>query len=100
MSIIPGIETGAPLRTETSSGSRSPPNVFPGTAFELGHSALDVGLEAVGHPPAEPIELEANLGRDREARRHRKARARHIRQPRALATEEVAHLAAALFEEV
>ena len=100
VSIIPGIETAAPERTETSSGSSGSPNRFP--AFDSSEamcSAISASrpvgqLAAGGHVGA------AGVGRDREARRHRDAERRHLGEADPLAAEELAPAAGVLVEVV
>ena len=45
VSIIPGIDTAAPERTETSSGSSCEPNRFPVFASSRAHMLVDLVLE-------------------------------------------------------
>jgi hypothetical protein len=54
VSIIPGIDTRAPERTETSSGSAASPNVLP-TVFSMWRSASATSARSSGEksePPA------------------------------------------------
>ena len=69
MSIIPGIETGAPERTLTSSGSAGSPNRRPTAASTSAIRSAQLVVEAVR--PAAGEELAARLGRDDEPRRDR-----------------------------
>ena len=87
MSIIPGIETGAPDRTLTSSGSRGSPKRRPTAASIAGHPDPELLVEA-GRPAAGQ-ERAAGLGRDREPGRHRQPEvARHHAEVRRLAADE------------
>ena len=100
MSIIPGIETAAPERTETSSGSPGSPKRLPVLLLERGQVALDLGLEAVRELPAALRVGAAGVGRDREAGRDGHAELGHLRQPDALAAEQVATSLGGLVEVV
>ena len=71
-----------------------------GAALDLTDRALDLRVETVRHLSSESLIFETDLGRDGEARWHRKAGSRHLRKARSLASQQVAHLAAALFKEV
>ena len=59
--------------------------------LHLAHVLAHLAVEALGHPLAELIEQVADLGRDRESRRHRHAGVGHFRQAGALAAEQVLH---------
>ncbi len=97
---MPGIETRAPLRTETSSGSASIAEALSGTRFQLVHCALDLTVEAVGKAFALLVEAQARLGRDREAGGHRQSGAGHLGKARAFTAEQLFHRAVAFFEEI
>ncbi len=56
----------------------------------IGDLALQIGRVSV----AVGVEMGADLGRDREAGRHRKAEIGHLGKPGALAAEQIAHVAA------
>ena len=47
MSIIPGIDTRAPERTETSSGSAASPKRLAGHRLDMGDALGDLGANAV-----------------------------------------------------
>ena len=68
VSIIPGIENGAPERTETSSGSTSSPRRLPMSASSAVRAVGDLVHQAVGQRVAGGHVGVARLGRDREAR--------------------------------
>ena len=94
---MPGIEARAPERTDTSSGicrvaepgadrlldARRAPSAT--CVLQLGRIAAVV-----------VVEVGADLGRDREAGRHRQAEIAHLGEVGALAAEQVAHVAAPL----
>ena len=77
MSIIPGIETAAPERTETSSGSRIA-EPLAGLLLEPFQVLVDLVLEPVGELAAGGHVGAAGVGRDRETRRDRDAELRHL----------------------
>jgi hypothetical protein len=98
VSIMPGIETGAPERTETSRGcSASGRRLDP----------LQVVLDLAPQPGRELTALEiavADVGGDGEAGRDGNAERGHLGEPGAFAAEHVLHgrgaIGAALAEEV
>ena len=101
MSSIPGIDSRAPERTETSSGSSSSPSVLPACSWSRSSasstcSAIPSGSSVVAHVG------DARLGGDREARRDAllAEHARHLGDVGALAAEQVAHVPRALGEVV
>ena len=100
MSIIPGIENGAPERTETSSGSTSSPSRLPMSASSARGRLGDLVHQPVGQRVACGHVRLARLGRDREARRDREAELRHLGEVRALAAEQELLLLAAFLEGV
>ena len=100
MSIIPGIEIAAPERTETRSGSPGSPKRLPVFSSSEVRCALDLGLEAVRELPAALRVRAARVGRDREAGRNGHAELGHLRQPDALAAEQVATSLGGLVEVV
>ena len=89
MSIIPGIEIAAPERTETSSGSDGSPKRFPALLLERRDVLADLVVEPVRHLLAVGHVGAARVGRDREAGRHGHAERRHLREPDALAAEQL-----------
>ena len=99
---MPGIDSRAPERTETSSGSSGSPSCLPVGGLEARERLVDLLVEPVGQLAAGLHVRDAGLGRDREARRHAVGAedARHLGDVRALAAEQVAHLARALREVV
>ncbi len=100
MSIIPGIEIAAPERTETSSGIAYVAEALAGRLLERPHVLLDLVVEPVRNLLAAAQVRAARLGRDREARRHRHAELRHLRQPDALSAEKLSAALAGLVEVV
>ena len=74
MSIIPGIENGAPERTDTSSGSASSPSRLPMFASSASSAPATSSMSPSGSvSPRGHVGL-ARLGRDREARAVRAGR--------------------------
>ena len=100
MSIIPGIENGAPERTDTSSGSTASPSCLPIFASSASRAAATSAMSPAGSCVAAGHVGVARLGRDREAGRHRQAEVRHLGEVGALAAEQELLLLAALFEGV
>ncbi len=94
MSIIPGIETRAPERTETSSGFFGVAELAPEGFLDARHAFGDAGFEPLGILVAVIVEIVADPGRYREAGRHRQLERRHLGQVRALAAQKVAHVGA------
>ena len=88
-SIIPGIEIAAPERTETSRGFDGSPNIAPVMRSSRLDVLGDLVLEAFRQLSAARQVRTAGVGRDREARRNRDAEVRHLRQPEALAAEQL-----------
>ena len=87
MSIIPGIDTGAPERTLTSSGSAGSPKRRPSEGLDAAHPLAQLVVEA--GRPAVREEPTAGLGRDDEGRRDGQAQvAGHHAEVRGLAAEE------------
>ena len=78
MSIIPGIETAAPERTDTSSGSFVSPKRLPVFGSSAREVLVDLRLEPVRQRLAVRHVRAAGVGRDREARRNRDAHLRHL----------------------
>ena len=56
VSIMPGIETRAPLRTETSSGSAAAPKRLPRARLELAHRGAELVGQPVGQTPTRLVE--------------------------------------------
>ena len=90
MSIIPGIETAAPERTETSSGSCGSPKRLPVCSSRRAEVPFDLLGEPVRELPAVRHVGAAGVRRDREAGRHRDAELRHLGEADALAAEQLA----------
>ena len=93
VSIMPGIEARAPERTDTSSGAVASPKVAPTVLADVRQRGLDLLLETVRQLAAVGVVGRAHLGGDGEARRHRQAEARHLRQVGALAAQQLLHAA-------
>jgi hypothetical protein len=91
VSIIPGIETAAPERTDTSRGSSSDPN--------CSHVLVDLFGEAGGQVPLPQVRA-AGVSGDREALRDGDAHLRHLREADALPAEELAPTGRRLVEAV
>jgi hypothetical protein len=93
VSIMPGMESRAPERTETRSGRR----IF-GVAELFAHDFLDLAtrfhlrVEALGVGALVVVEIGADLGGDGEARRHGQADAAHLGEVCALAAQQRLHL--------
>jgi hypothetical protein len=96
VSIIPGMELRAPDRTETSSGRDASSEARAHEAPHALERLVDVGVEARGMTPPDLEVLVADLGRDREAGRHRDAEVRHFGEVRPLAAEQLLHLRVAV----
>ena len=93
---MPGIDAGAPERTETSSGSLASPNFVFVSSSTRASACVDLGREPAGIVPGAVLHhVAADLGRDREAGRHRQAERRHLGEVRALAAEQRLVLGAA-----
>ena len=87
---MPGIDTAAPERTDTSSGLSPVTEAAAGRALEPLQRLLDLRLEA----RAELLRLEvlqADGGGDGEAGRNWNAERGHLGEPGALAAEDVLH---------
>ncbi len=100
MSIIPGIENAAPERTETSRGFCGVAEALAGLLFDLAQALDRLLPHPFGEVLAALVEGVARLGGDDEARRDGQPRPRHLAQPRALAAEQRARVAAPLVEQV
>ena len=99
VSIIPGIETAAPERTETSSGSSGSPNRLPVFSSSRAtcpatSSSSPSGSSPLGHVRA------AGVGRDREPGRDGQAHQRHLGEPDPLAAEQLTAAVGRLVEVV
>ena len=81
MSIIPGIETAAPERTDTSSGSSGSPSACPSCCSSRPTWPAISSSRPSGRLP-QPHELDTGLGRDGEARREPESRAQSSRRGR------------------
>ena len=89
MSIMPGIDTRAPERTETSSGLAASPKLLPVACSIWAMPSRDLAAQAVREALALLVIKRAHLGRDGEAGRHRQADRRHLGEVGALAAEQV-----------
>ena len=100
---MPGIDTAAPERTDTSSGLSPSPKCFPVAALQPLQGVLHLGPEALGELVALEI-VQAETAGDGEAGRDRDADGGHLGEAGALAAEHVLHgggaVGAALPEEV
>ncbi len=85
---MPGMETAAPDRTETSSGLRPRPNRRPVASSNLAEVAAHLLFQAGGPLLAVVEEGPATLGGDRKARRHRQAGPAHGGQAGPLAAKD------------
>ena len=83
---MPGIDTGAPERTEFIARQ----------ALNVSHGALHVVFDS-GHNGLAPLSVveAAHVGGDGEARRHRHSNQVHLGQIGALAAKQVTHVGAA-----
>ena len=97
VSIMPGMETRAPERTETSSGLWWSPKLVADRLLDPRQRRGRPGRAArAGYCCPCVVVVGADLGGDGEAGRHGQADAGHLRQVGALAAEQVAHVRAAL----
>ena len=96
---MPGIDSRAPERTETSSGSLGVAELLAGALLERRQRLVDLLVEALGEAVLAHVG-DARLGRDREPARHPIGAqdARHLRDVGALAAEQLAHVPRALGE--
>ena len=99
MSIIPGIETAAPERTETSSGSSRVAEALAGPLLEPRDVLGDLVLEPLDLAAARHVGA-AGVGRDREAGGDGDPELRHLREPDPLAAEQLAAAVGGLVEVV
>ena len=95
VSIMPGIEARAPERTETQQRIGRVAERAPGLPPDRGDRGVDLRREIGRIGFAVGVEMGADFGRDREAGGHRQAERGHLVQVRALAAEQVLHLALA-----
>ena len=100
VSIIPGIETAAPERTDTSSGSSGSPKRLPVRSSRAVEVLLDLGLETVRKLPAGGHVGAARVGRDREPGRDRDAELGHLREADALPAQQLTAAVGGLVEVV
>ncbi len=90
--IMPGIDSAAPERTLTSSGSAGSPNFLPTGSSILLERGLDLRLDRLGQLLAVLVVGGADLGGDGEARGDRDADRAHLGQVGPLAAEQVLHV--------
>ena len=95
MSIMPGIETRAPERTETQQRAVRIAEALPDGALDPCERGQDVGFHGA-REDALPAVLAADLGRDREAGRDGDAEPGHLGEVGSLAAEQLAHRRAAV----
>ena len=96
VSIMPGMEKGAPERTDTSSGSSASPSLLAHALLQVG-AVLGDGVERAFRPHVAGVGvLHAGLARDGESGRHRQPDVGHLGEVRALAAEHPFHLGVAL----
>ena len=98
VSIIPGIETAAPERTETSSGLPSSPKPLPVRSLERRDVLVDLVVEARGDLTSAREVRATGLGRDREPVRDGDAELRHLGEADPLPAEELTTAARVLAE--
>ena len=97
VSIMPGIESRAPERTDTSSGMFFlSPNFVPMIFSMFAMPALICALKLLRIGPLVLVVIGADFGGDRESRRHRQTDAAHLREVRAFAAEQRLHGAVAV----
>ena len=89
MSIIPGIETAAPERTETSNGSVRIAEPLAGALLEARDRDLELVGEPVGQLAAGVHVVGARFRRHGEPGRDRNPQCRHLGQPGALPPEQL-----------
>ena len=99
MSIIPGIETAAPERTETSSGSAGSPKRLPVRSSSRRTCSAISSSSPSGRSRASQVGA-AGVGRDREPGRDGQPHQRHLREPDPLAAEQLAPAVGRLVEVV
>ena len=97
MFIMPGMENFAPERTLTSSGFVGVAQLLADLLLPVSPSACAISWLISSGTLLLVLEIDvADFGGDREARRHRHARAAHLGQPGALAAEHILHLSVAV----
>ncbi len=97
VSIMPGIESRAPERTDTSSGMAAlSPNFVPMIFSMKAMPALTCGSSDFGIGSLVGVIIGADFGGDGESGRHRQADAAHLGQVRAFAAEQRFHAAVAV----
>ena len=89
VSIIPGMDTAAPERTETSSGSLGSPKRLPDLRSSASTWRSDLVREPVGQNAAGVHVVAAGLGRDREPGGHGHAELRHLGETDPLAPQQL-----------
>ena len=101
VSSMPGIDSRAPERTDTSSGSSGSPRRLPVCSSSRATASSTCRSRPAGKSPVAHVG-DAGLGRDREpvGDAHRAADPRHLGDVGALSAEQVAHLARPLGEVV
>ena len=93
---MPGIESRAPERTETSSGFFRSPNFLPVCCSSEAIAALHLLAQRRRIRPLVGVVVGADLGGDREPGRHRQPDAAHLGEVRALAAEQRLHRSVAV----
>ena len=88
---MPGIDTGAPERTDTSSGSLGVAEAGAELLLDQASAASTCAFKLVGIGPCVVVEPGADLGGDGEARRDRQAEIAHLGEVGALAAEQRLH---------
>ena len=89
---MPGIEARAPERTRDEQRIAGvAEGLAAGTPPDLGQRRLDLAFEVGWIGLVMSVEVRADLGREREAGRHRQAEMGHFGEVGALAAEQVAH---------
>ena len=96
VSIMPGIESRAPERTETSNGRSLSPSFFPTDFSTFASAASTAASSAFGIGALVFGEVSADFGRDGETWRDRQTDACHLGEVGAFAAEERFHVAGAI----
>ena len=91
VSIIPGIESRAPERTDTRSGLLRPPKLLPELTFDLFDCLQDGFRERRRVGSAVIVIVAAHFGAYGKSRRDGQTYGRHLREVCALTAEQVAH---------
>ena len=84
---MPGMETGAPERTERRSGFSGIAQFCACRIFDAGKAAPDFGFELARIGLAVGVVVGADVGGDRETRRHGETKAAHLREIGTFAAE-------------